>query len=253
MPEDGAVDVQIREGVAEVSFFHPKKNSLPGDLLRRLAGAIEMLGDLEKARIVALQSRGEGPFCAGASFDEMLAAQDFEQARAFFMGFAQVILAMKKCPKFIVTRVQGKAVGGGVGLIAASDYVLASQRAWIKLAEFALGFGPFVIGPAVERKIGKAAFAAASLDTDWRHADWCKTHGLYTQVFESQQDLESAFGDLTCRLAKTNPEAVAELKKIFWEGTDEWDTLLPARAEISARLILSDFTRNAISAFKQNR
>ena len=253
MLEEGAVEVQIADGVAEVSFFHPKKNSLPGDLLRRLAAEIDRLGRNDEARVVALRSLGDGPFCAGASFDEMLAAQDFEHARTFFMGFAQVILAMKKCPRFVVARVQGKAVGGGVGLIAASDYVLASQRASIKLAEFALGFGPFVIGPAVARKTGQAAFAAASIDTEWRDANWCKANGLYTEIYESSEELDGAFGSLTSRLAKTSPEAVAELKRIFWEGTDGWETLLPSRAEISARLILSDFTRNAISAFRDKR
>ncbi len=251
MPENGSVEVQIADGVAAVTFFHPKKNSLPGSLLRQLAAEIEQLGANDQARVVALTSRGEGPFCAGASFDEMLAAQDFEQARTFFMGFAQVILAMKNCPKFVITRVQGKAVGGGVGLIAASDYVLASRRASIKLAEFALGFGPFVIGPAVERKTGQSAFAAASIDTAWHDADWCKANGLYTVTYESAQDLDDAFNQLTSRLAKTSPEAVAELKRVFWEGTQQWEMLLPARAEISARLILSDFTRTAISAFKQ--
>ncbi|MEE8587694.1 MAG: enoyl-CoA hydratase/isomerase family protein [Acidobacteriota bacterium] len=253
MSETGSVDAQIADGVAEVSFFHPQKNSLPGGLLRRLAAEIDGLGRNDEVRVVALRSLGDGPFCAGASFDEMLAAQDFEQARTFFMGFAQVILAMKKCPKFVVTRVQGKAVGGGVGLIAASDYVLASQRASIKLAEFALGFGPFVIGPAVERKIGQGAFAAASIDTEWRDANWCTANGLYTEIYESSEELDGAFARLTSRLAKTSQEATTELKGIFWAGTDGWETLLPSRAEISARLILSDFTRNAISAFREKR
>ena len=167
--------------------------------------------------------------------------RDSEETREFYEDFLGL------------PHVQGKAVGGGVGLIAASDYVLASQRASIKLAEFALGFGPFVIGPAVERKIGQAPFAAASIDTEWRDADWCKANGLYTEVYESSEELDGAFGRLTSRLAKTSPEAVAELKRIFWEGTDGWETLLPSRAEISARLILSDFTRNAISAFRDKR
>lgn len=250
---DGSVDVQVADGVAEVAFYHPKKNSLPGDLLRRLAAEIERLGREDSARVVALRSRGEGAFCAGASFDEMLAAQDFEQARTFFMGFAQVILAMKNCPKFVVTRVQGKSVGGGVGLIAASDYVLAASGASIKLAEFALGFGPFVIGPAVQRKSGPAAFTAASIDTEWRDADWCKRHGLYTEVYGTPQELDEACATLTGRLAKSSPEASAELKRIFWEGTEDWQSLLPARADISARLVLSDFTRQAISAFKDRR
>lgn len=251
MPEEGSVSVDVSDHIGSVTFHHPKKNSLPGALLRNLAGEITRLGADQRVRVILLSSRGDGPFCAGASFDELLEIDNFDSARMFFMGFAQVILAMRKCPQFVVTRVQGKAVGGGVGLIAASDYVLASNGASIKLSEFALGFGPFVIGPAVERKVGAAAFSASAIDTEWRDALWARRHGLFSEILDSAAALDEAFQSTGAKLAASSPKAIAELKKVFWADTKGWDELLPARAEISARLVLSDFTNRAISAFKK--
>lgn len=250
MHDEGTVTVTVRDGIGSLRFHHPKKNSLPGALLRRIASEIRELGGRSDVNVVALSSQGEGPFCAGASFDELLSIETVEQGTHFFMGFAEVILAIRACPKFVLTRVQGKTVGGGAGLIAASDYVVAAEGAAIKLSEFALGFGPFVIGPAVERKIGRAEFSAAAIDTDWRGSDWAQRVGLYSRVCESVEELDDAFDVLCRKLSKSSAEAIAELKEVFWEGTDHWRELLPARAGISARLVLSPFTRQAISGFK---
>lgn len=251
MPDNGYARIHIRDSIGTLTFFHPKKNSLPGALLKEIAEGIRNLGDDHTTRVVVLRSDGEGPFCAGASFDELLAIRNFEQGKEFFMGFARLILAMKKCSKPIIARVQGKAVGGGVGVVAAADYALATANAALKLSELAIGIGPFVIGPAVERKIGRGNFSALALDTEWRNATWAKTHGLYSEVFGSVSELDAAVTALAEKLAKFNPEALARLKAVFWEGTDHWDHLLEARAEMSGRLVLSEFTRNAIAAFKQ--
>lgn len=251
MSDNGHVTANIRDGIGSLSFFHPKKNSLPGHLLRQLAHSFEQMAKNNEVAVITLSSEEEGPFCAGASFDEMLAVKDGESAREYFMGFARVILAMKSCPKFILTRVQGRVVGGGIGLIAASDYVFASSAASLRLAEFALGFGPFVIGPAVVRKTGLAPFATASIDTDWRDASWAQRHGLYSRVFDSIETLDDAFREQTQRLSRTSAEAAAELKSIFWEGTEDWEELLAARAAVSGRLVLSDFTTKAIEAFRK--
>ena len=251
MSDSGSVRVDIKAGVGGISFHHPKGNSLPAHLLRRLTRSVDDLGANADIRVLTLSSRGEGAFCAGASFDEILAVKEELDAREYFLGFGRLILAMKRCPKFILTRVQGKAVGGGVGVIAASDYVLAHQEAALKLSEFALGFGPFVIGPAVERKIGLAAFAEASIDTEWRSASWAAERGLYKQVFSTLEELDPAFDSLASRLARASPEATAALKSVFWQDTEDWDELLARRAEISGRLVLSDFTSEAISAFRK--
>lgn len=251
MTDNGYAKIDIQDGVGTLTFFHPKKNSLPGALLKEMAEGIRILGGSDSARVVVVRSDGEGPFCAGASFDELLAIENFEQGKEFFMGFARLILAMKKCPKFVIARVQGKAVGGGVGVVAAADYALATDRADIKLSELTLGIGPFVIGPAVERKIGVGAFSALSVDADWRTAHWAKAHGMFTEVFSSYEDLDAAVNQLSEKLAKFSPEAMAKLKAVFWEDTDHWDQLLEERAALSGKLVLSDFTRNAIAAFKQ--
>jgi methylglutaconyl-CoA hydratase len=244
----GVVQAAISDGVGTVRFGHPKGNSLPGALLKRIAESVERLGADPAARVIVLQSEGTGPFCAGASIDEFKAVADAEGGKRFFSGFAQVILAMIRAPKFVVTRVQGKTAGGGVGLIAASDYALAVADAPLKLSELALGIGPFVVGPVIERKIGLAAFSALAIDADWHSATWAERHGLYAEVLDTPVALDTRVRDFAKRLAAYNPEAMRRLKETFWEGTTHWPELLASRAAISGSLVLSEFTRKAIGA-----
>jgi methylglutaconyl-CoA hydratase len=251
MIESGTVHTDFRNGIATVTFFHPQSNSLPGDLLRKLADEITSAGKNSSTKVIILQSEGEKAFCAGASFDELISIQNFEQGKKFFSGFALVINAMRKVPQFVIARVQGKAVGGGVGLASAADYALAVENASVKLSELALGIGPFVVGPAVERKLGKAAFATLTINaSEWHSAEWAKQNGLYAQTFPSVDEMDKAIEKLTAQLSNGNPEAMHELKKNFWEGTQHWDALLIERAEISGRLVLSEYTHSAIEKFK---
>ena len=247
--EDGQVTVQIADAIATLSFSHPKGNSLPGSVLAQLAAEVTRLGTNPDAAVIVLRSEGTGPFCAGASFQELQAVRTPEQGKRFFLGFAKLILAMTRCPKFIIARVHGKAVGGGVGVCAASDYALAVPGASVKLSELAVGIGPFVVGPVIERKIGLAAFSALAVDAmEWRVAEWGREHGLYAEVRDSVEELDQAIAELASRLASFNPEAMMQMKRAFWQGTEHWDTLLEERAEMSGRLVLSEFARKAISA-----
>ena len=251
--EAGRVDLALdSNGIGTITFAHPLSNSLPGKLLRKLAITIEEAGENPAITVIVLRSEGEKAFCAGASFDELGSIDNLEQGKVFFSGFAAVINAMRKVPKFVLCRVQGKAVGGGVGLASAADYTLATTKSDVKLSELAVGIGPFVVGPAVERKIGTSAFTQLSIDaTSWKSAEWAREKGLYTACFDSLEELDVALDALALQLAKSNPEAMRMLKKAFWEGTEHWDQLLIERAEISGTLVLSDFTRNAISKFKK--
>jgi methylglutaconyl-CoA hydratase len=252
MTEQGKVEVKIENGIGYCSFFHPQSNSLPGSLLRKLAQEIEALGNNPEARVIVLKSVGEKAFCAGASFDELISIDSAQKGKEFFSGFAGVINAMRKAPKFVIARVQGKAVGGGVGLASAADYTLATESASVKLSELAVGIGPFVVGPAVERKVGNSAFKALSINaTEWRSAGWAKSAGLYADVFPNIEELDKEVEALAGRLANSNPEAMMMLKKVFWEGTEHWDNLLIERAKMSGKLVISDFTVNAINKFKQ--
>lgn len=247
----GYVRHEVEHGIATIEFFHPSSNSLPAAILRDLARTINDIGIDTGVRVIILRSAGDKTFCAGALFDELTAINTEAEGKAFFSGFAHVINAMRKCHKFIIGRVQGKAVGGGVGLIAACDYAIAQEGASVKLSELSIGIGPFVVGPAVERKIGRSAFSLLTIDaTEWRSAEWAKRHGLYSELHGSTGDLDDAVDSLADRLAHSSPEAMWELKRIFWQGTEHWDTLLSERAAISGRLVLSDFTRNAINSFK---
>lgn len=249
--ETGYVTSSVENGIAHIEFFHPQSNSLPGNLLNELAAAIENAGTNLSVSVVVLKSAGERAFCAGASFDELIAIETDEQGKTFFSGFAKVINAARECPKFILGRVQGKAVGGGVGMASAVDYCFATRQAAVKLSELAVGIGPFVVGPAVERKIGLSAMSELAINaSEWRSAEWAESKGLYTQLFDSVEAMDAAIFALAERLSTSNPEAMRMLKKVFWEGTDHWDTLLIERAAMSGQLVLSDFTRSAIQAFK---
>ncbi len=251
MSEQAYVNSIIENGIATIEFYHPASNSLPGAILDQLANTITEAGNNTEAKVIILKSAGERAFCAGASFDELIAIQDAETGLNFFSGFAKVINAMRKCPKFIIGRIHGKAVGGGVGLAASVDYAMANEHASVKLSELAVGIGPFVVGPAVERKMGLSAFSILAIDaTEWRSAEWARDHGLYAEVYSSTEDMDEGIDVLVQKLANSSPDAMAELKKVYWQGTDNWDVLLTERAGISGRLVLSDFTRNAINKFK---
>lgn len=248
----GDVTVAIAaNGIATVEFFHPLSNSLPGKVLAKLANTITELGANSDVTVIILKSQGERAFCAGASFDELISIKDLETGKKFFSGFANVINACRKAPKLIIGRVQGKAVGGGVGLASAVDYCFATRFADVKLSELAVGIGPFVVGPAVERKIGLSAMSQLAIDaTAWRSADWAREKGLYTDIFDTVEAMDEAIDVLATKLSKSNPEAMSMLKSVFWQGTEHWDDLLAERAAMSGKLVLSDFTVNAINSFK---
>lgn len=250
----GYVNVAIDDrGVATIEFGHPMSNSLPGLILRKLAETITAAGENSNVKLILLKSGGTKAFCAGASFDELISIKDLDTGKIFFSGFAMVINACRKCPKLVIGRVQGKAVGGGVGIAAAMDYCFATKNADVKLSELAVGIGPFVVGPAVERKIGLSAMSQLAINaTEWQTAEWAGQNGLFAKVSDTEEEMDEEIDRLINRLAKSSPEAMAELKSIFWQGTDNWDTLLIERAMISGRLVLSDFTINAINAFKKN-
>lgn len=248
----GYVQTEIHQGVGVITFYHPQGNSLPSVLLENLARAFQQAGDNPEIRVIVLKSAGDKTFCAGASFDELASISNEAEGKKFFMGFAHVINAMRKCPKLIIGRVQGRCVGGGVGLASATDYCLATEQAQVKLSELAVGIGPFVVGPAVERKIGKSAFSQLAIDAaQWRNADWARRRGLFAETHPDIESLDEAVRNLAFTLSHSNPEAMAEMKKIFWQGTGDWDELLTARAAISGRLVLSAFTKEAIGKFKR--
>ena len=250
--ENGSLYTTINNKIATIEFGHPASNSFPSVLLERLEKEIDKLSGDESVNVIILRSEGEKAFCAGASFDELMAIENMQQGKVFFSGFANVINAMRKCKKLIVGRIHGKAVGGGVGLAAACDYALATEAAAIKLSELSIGIGPFVIAPAVERKMGVAALAELTLDaTDWKNAYWAKEKGLYARVFDTIKELDREVEIFTEKLASYNPEALYEMKKVLWENTDTWDSLLKERAAISGELVLSEFSRKALNKFKK--
>ncbi len=250
MPENGYVKSHTEHGITTIEFFHPQSNSLPAKILDELAQEIHYAGTHD-TKVLILRSAGEGAFCAGASFDELMAIQNEKDGLRFFEGFANVINAMRKCNKLIIGRIQGKSVGGAVGLVAACDYAIAVKEADVKLSELSLGIGPFVVGPAIQRKIGISAYSQLAIDaTLWRNSDWAKKKGLFAEVHDSISNMDESIYRLSNALAHSNPDAMKELKKIFWKDTDDWDTLLHERAAISGKLVLSEFTKNAIAKLK---
>ena len=249
---NGSLYTHIQNGIATVEFFHPAGNSFPSELLERITKAFHELSIKEEVNVIVLKSEKDKAFCAGASFDELVNISNLEEGKKFFLGFANLINAMRKCSKIIIGRIQGKVVGGGVGLAAACDYCLATEAASIKLSELSIGIGPFVIEPVVTRKIGLAAFSELTIDaTNWKNAYWAKEKGLYARVFQSKIELDTEVDRLAIKLNSYNSEALNELKKTLWKGTEGWDKLLAERAEISGKLVLSEFTKKALKKFKK--
>ena len=247
----GSVNLEVKNSIATIEFYHPQSNSLPSKILEKIASKITDCGNDNNIKIIILRSKGDRVFCAGASFEELSSINNKKEGKCFFMGFANVINAARKCPKLIIGRVQGKAVGGGVGMACAVDYCYATKFASIKLSELAVGIGPFVVGPAVERKSGLSAYSTLSVNaTKWFDAIWAKDKGIYSEVFDSNEKMDEAINHLSQNLLNSNPEAMKKLKEVFWEKNKNWDKLLEERAEYSGELVLSDFTKNAIAKFK---
>jgi len=247
----GTIFTSITNKVATISFFHPASNSFPSELLNRLVETFNRLSENDEVNVIVLKSEGEKTFCAGASFDELLQIKTLEEGKQFFYGFAYLINSMRKCPKLIIGRAQGKAVGGGVGILAATDYCFATESASIKLSELSIGIGAFVIAPSVERKIGISALSELSLDaTNWKTAYWGKEKGLFARVFENTREMDTAIETLAYKLASYNPEALKEWKKILWKNTNHWDKLLIENATLSGNLVLSDLTKDSLEKFK---
>ena len=244
------VNQNIQNGISTIEFFHPAHNSLPGTILAELVKNIHDAGSNNKVKVIVLKSSGARTFCAGASFEELININDAETGKVFFSGFANVINSMRKCPKFIIGRIQGKTVGGGVGIASATDYCMATKFASIKLSELNLGIGPFVVGPAVERKLGLSGMSQIAIDANsFYSADWAKQKGLFAQVYESTEEMDKAIQSFAEKLCSCNPDAMKEMKKVFWSGTEDWDDLLAERAAISGRLVLSDFTKETLKKF----
>ena len=244
------VKQEIKNNIATIEFFHPEQNSLPSDLLKKLAYTITDVGNNLDVKVIILKSGGDRTFCAGASFQELIAINDAEKGKIFFSGFANVINAMRKCPKFIIGRIQGKTVGGGVGIAAATDYCMATKFASIKLSELNVGIGPFVVSPAIERKMGVSAMSQIAIDANnFYDSNWAREKGLFANVHESIEILDEEVQKFAEYLCTYNQEAMIEMKKVFWRGTDDWDNLLAERAAISGRLVLSDFTKEKLKSY----
>ncbi len=253
MSGKGEISSSEKNKIGYIEFYHPAHNSLPGNLLSELENAIDAQSKDQNLSITVIKSRGDRTFCAGASFTELASIENIEDGKKFFMGFANVINAIRRSSNIVIMLVQGKTVGGGVGLASAADYCLATKYASIRLSELAVGIGPFVIGPAVERKLGNSAFTKMSLTPDvWQTADWAKQQGIYHECFDSNEEMQTFLSGFTETLSSYNPAALEKLKRVFWEGTEHWDELLSKRAAISGELVLTKASKDAINSFLQS-
>ena len=248
---NGFVTQELKNNIAEITFGTPKSNALPGEILEKMAQTIIESGRDENVKAILLKSEGDKAFCAGASFDELLEIDDLENSKIFFGGFAKVLNAMRSCGKLVVVRVQGKTTGGGVGIACAADYCFATKDSAMALTELNLGIGPFVIGPYVERKIGKSAYEAMSIDADFRSADWCEKHDVYHSVSENIQEMDGEIEAFMNKLSERSAEALALIKKVSWEGSEHFDQLMPERILMSASLILEDSAKENIQKIKE--
>ncbi|MGV8916071.1 MAG: enoyl-CoA hydratase/isomerase family protein [Kaistella sp.] len=248
---NGFVNQELKNTISEITFGHPKSNSLPGEILEKLAQTILESGKDQNVKAILLKSEGERAFCAGASFDELLEIEELEKSKIFFGGFAKVLNAMRSCGKLVIVRVQGKTTGGGVGIACAADYCFATKDSAMALTELNLGIGPFVIGPYVERKMGKSAYAAMSIDADFRSADWCQRHDVYHSVSENIEKMDEEINVFMEKLSTRSSDALVLIKKVSWEGTEHFEQLMPERILMSASLILEDSAKENIGKIKE--
>lgn len=248
---NGFVNQELKNNISEITFGHPKSNSLPGEILELLAQTILNEGAKQEVKAILLKSEGEKAFCAGASFDELLSIDELENSKKFFGGFAKVLNAMRSCGKLVIVRVQGKTTGGGVGIACAADYCFATKDSALALTELNLGIGPFVIGPYVERKMGKSAYAAMSIDADFRSADWCEKHDVYHSVSENIEMMDEEINKFLQKLSTRSADALSLIKKVSWEGTEHFEQLMPERILMSASLILEDSAKKNIEKIKE--
>lgn len=252
--ENGYVKTETHQSITTIEFSHPKSNSLPSKILEQLASEIHFAGQHAETKVIVIKSSGDGIFCAGASFDELITIKTEAEGLKFFSGYANVINAIRKCPKFVIGRVHGKCVGGGVGIAAAVDYCIATEKCDVKLSELSIGIGPFVVGPVIERRIGTSAYSHLAIDaTMWRSSDWAKKKGLFAEVHPTTENMDESIQRLSNNLAHNSPDAMREMKKVFWKGTENWDELLKERAGISGKLILSTYARTALDAASQKK
>ncbi len=236
------LNIEMHGNYAVIEFFHPSHNSLHTGLLDKLRIAIDDLEKEESVNCILLKSGGDRTFCAGANFDEMKSISNFDEGKKFFSGFGKVIQSMKKSSKIIVGRIQGKAVGGGVGIIAACDIAFATKFASIRLSELSIGIGPFVIEPAVTRKLGISGFSELTLrPLVWKDALWVKSKGMFSEVFKTTELLDDYVDKYIKSLSSYSPVAIREIKKMLWHGTESWDSLMEKRAEISGELAMKNY------------
>ena len=245
------VYTSVENNVAIIEFSSEQANALSMDLLHRLAKELDVASVNDSVKVVLLKSAGEKTFCAGAFFDELVKVDSLESGKVFFSGFASVLNAIRNCSKPVIGRAQGKAVGGGVGILATCDYVFATEQASIRLPELSIGIGPFVIAPAVERKIGIGALSELSFSPDqWKNAYWAQQKGLIARVYETAKEMDEAIDHFLVTLLKSNPQALSEMKRVTWQHTEHWERELIDNAAISGRLVLSEQTRLMLEKLK---
>ena len=251
---DGSyVKTELHAHIQTIEFHHPQGNALTSVLLTDLTHEIAHAVYNTDIHVILLRSAGNA-FCGGASFGELLSIKNEKEGAQFFSGVANLILAMRRCPKFIVARIHGKCVGGGLGIAAAADYAIALEGAEVKLSELTIGIGPFVVGPAIERKIGVSAFSQLAIDAgNWRNADWARRKGIYAELHPTVESMDESLARLANSLAHYSPEATAGIKKMLWRNTENWEQLLTESAAISGRLVTGAYAKNYLDKFRENK
>lgn len=244
------VHTQIENSIAKIQFYNPASNACDPSMLAQMVHAFNTLSANSQVKVILLSSKGNKAFCAGASITHLSELKDMKAATDFFSGFGRLILSMKNCNKIIVTSVQGKAVGGGVGIIAASDYVIATENSGLRLSELMIGIGPLVIAPAVIRKVGVAHFSQLSLKpSTWKDAKWGAAHGLFNELVTDGDSLENVTVDYCNSLASYSAQALSALKSVLWQGTEHWEELLYENAAKTATLSLSEDAQESFKKF----
>lgn len=208
--------VDTRDGVLHVTLNRPDVHNAFNDEL--IGEAIDLFSNIDPkaARAVVLQGTGKN-FCAGADLNWMSRMVSYtreENVRDSSL-LAKMYALINECPLPVIGRIQGAAIGGGVGLVSVCDVAISTAKTQFGLSEVKLGILPAVISPYVIAKIGESHARALFLTGERFDAERALRIGLVHRVVETAEDLDNAVYETITQLKTSGPEAVNACKKLI--------------------------------------
>ncbi len=250
------IDIGFNGPVATVTLNRPDShNAFNPEMIGAITAAFRSLGDNPVVRVIVLTGRGRS-FCAGADVGYMRETADytFEENVADGQAIFDLMQAVDSCPKAVVGRINGAAIGGGAGLTACCDIAIAVERAKFAFSEVRLGIVPAIISPFVVAKIGAANSREMFLTGERFLAPKALEIGLVQQVAADEAALDSAVQERVEQLLMAAPGAQADAKKLIRTVSGQpKEAMRDFTTDLIARRRASGEGREGMSAFLEKR